>query len=613
MDPALRERIDRLPTEPGVYLMRDRRGKVVYVGKAANLRSRVRSYFNRSGDDREFVHRLAGLLGDVETVVVRNDKDALLLENQLIKRHQPRFNVKLKDDKNYLSIRIDPSHPWPRAELTRRIRQDGARYFGPYESATAIRRTVRVLNRHFQLRTCSDRVLNNRGRPCMLYQIKRCPAPCVYDVDRGEYDADVAAAVLFLEGRRGPLLDGLRERMRESAEELNFERAAQLRDQIAAAERVLVRQEVVFTHGKDEDIFGFARGGDLAVVQILSVRDGHVRDSRRHPLKGVQIADADAVSSFVNLFYDRGAPVPHRVVVPMALEDAPAKEAWLSELRGSKVEVIHPKRGPRRRLMETACRNAALVLEEAGREEGHRQAVLDTLAERLRLREAPRIIDCADISLFQGSEPVGSVVRFVDALPHTDGYRRYQVKRVQGTDDFAMMHEVLTRHLRRRHAEEALPDLLVVDGGKGQLNVALAAMRDVGIEGLPAVGLAKSRVEGEGKDGGVVRSPERIFLPGAKDPLVLRQTSPEIHLLARIRDEAHRFAITYHRSRRKKRTLRSVLDDIPGVGPARRRALLRAMGSVDGIRAASVEDLTGVNGVGPALAAQVLAHLGATP
>ncbi len=610
MDDALHARLDRLPTEPGVYLMRDHAGQVVYVGKAASLRSRVRSYFRRGGDGRAFIPLLDEVLADVEAVVVRNEKEALLLENQLIKQHQPRFNVQLKDDKNYLSIRLDTRHPWPRAELVRRIRQDGARYFGPYESATAIRSTLRTLNRHFRLRTCSDRALESRRRACILHQIERCPAPCVLDVDPAEYAASVRAAVLFLEGRRDELLEDLRARMVEAAARLDFERAARLRDQVLALERVLVRQEVVFTHGADEDVFGYARAGDLAHFSVLQVRDGHVRDSRRYPLSGVELPDDEVVSSFVNLYYDGGGQVPDRVILPVVPEDAAAKEAWLSERRGRRVRVVRPRRGPRRRVLETANHNAALAVEEQGRAEAHRRDVLDRLRHRLRLSRRPAVMDCADVSLLSGSAPVGAVVRFRDALPDKDGYRRFAVRNVSGTDDFAMLYEVLTRHLRRCAEAGELPDLLVVDGGKGQLGVARAVLSDLGLDDVDAVGLAKRRVKGRGEGDAVVKSPERVFLPGARDPLVLRQDSAEVHLLVRLRDESHRFAITYHRQRRSRRTLRSALDEVPGVGPGRRRALLKHFGSLRALRAASEEEIVAVPGLGPALARAVRAHLG---
>jgi len=599
-----------------VYLFKDQAERVIYVGKADNLRARVRSYFG-AGDGRPLVPLLMRAARDLDTVVVRNTKEALLLENQLIKEHQPRYNVKLKDDSNYLSIRLNTRHAWPRVELVRKVRRDGARYFGPYASATAVRRTLQVLNRHFQLRTCSDSVLRRRSRPCILYQIKRCPAPCVDELAPApaEYAASVEATLLFLEGRGEELCVDLEARMHAASEALDFEGAARLRDQAQAVRQVRVKQRVAFSHGQDEDVFGFARRDDLAQIGLLKVRGGHVRDVRSFTLKGLKLSDAEVLGSFVNQYYDTAAAgpddLPHRVLVPLELDDAAAKEAWLGERRGRKVEVRRPQRGRARTLLQTACDNARIALEEAERDADRRQDVLDRLAQRLRLTQRPEIIDCADISIFQGDQAVGSVVRFRDALPHKEGYRRFKVRSVEGSDDFAMMYEVLTRHLRRCAEAQQLPDLLLVDGGKGQLGVARAAARDLGLDDLALASLAKSRVQAStpGVEG-VERSPERVFLPGAKDPLVLRQNSAELLLLARLRDEAHRFAITYHRRRRKAATLKSALDDIPGLGPARRTALLTTLGSVEGVRRASAQTLAGVPGVGPKLAAAIQRHLG---
>ena len=403
--------------------------------------------------------------------------------------------------------------------------------------------------------------------------------------------------------------------MQAASEALDFEGAARMRDQSQAVRQVLVKQRVAFSHGQDEDVFGFARRDDLAQIGLLKVRGGHVRDVRRFTLKGLKLSDAEVLASFINQYYDAASvgpdDLPHRVLVPLDLDDAAAKEAWLGERSGRKVEVRRPQRGRARSLLRTACENARVALEEADRDADRRQDVLDRLAQRLRLTQRPEVIDCADISIFQGDQAVGSVVRFRDALPHKEGYRRFKVRSVEGSDDFAMMYEVLTRHLRRCAEAAELPDLLLVDGGKGQLGVARAAARDLGLDDLALASLAKSRVQ-EATPGaeGVERSPERVFLPGAKDPLLLRQNSAELLLLARLRDEAHRFAITYHRRRRKAATLKSALDDIPGLGPARRNALLTTLGSVEGVRRASEEALAEVPGVGPRLAAVIKRHLG---
>ncbi|HEU4385140.1 MAG TPA: excinuclease ABC subunit UvrC [Anaeromyxobacteraceae bacterium] len=633
MDPALRQKIDRLPAEPGCYLMKDRRGEVVYVGKAASLRARVRSYFDRSGDDRFFIPFLDELLGDVEVVVTRSEKEAVLLENELIKKHRPRFNVRLRDDKDFIVLRLDASHPYPRLEIVRarQRREDGARYFGPYSSASSIRETLRIVNRWFQLRTCTDRVLENRRRPCILHQIGRCPAPCVYEVPPEAYRQNVEDAVAFLEGRETDLLPRLEARMREAAEGLRFEEAARLRDQIQAVERSLEKQRVLMADQADRDVFGLYREGPALVVQVLSMRGGKLQDSRSHPFGEQEFPDAEVLSSFLALYYERN-PAPDEVLLPLEPDGAGALAEVISERRGRRVRLLTPQRGAKADLLQVAARNAEQGYRGWRERDERREESLAALARALRLHREPRWMECYDISTFQGALAVGSGVCFRDGEPDKSGYRHYKVKGVAGQDDFAMLHEVIGRRLRRALSEGSFPDLLVIDGGKGQLNAALAAARDLGVptrplpgnEGAPfveMVGLAKSRVleagprpaarrgpagaladaaeaRGRGFVAELARSPERVFLPVRKDPVVLRQNSAELFLLARLRDEAHRFAIEFHRKLRRARTLTSVLEDIPGVGAGRRRALLRHFGSLRRVREASAEDIARVDGLG---------------
>ncbi len=637
MDPSLRRKVDRLPAEPGCYLMKDRRGEVVYVGKAASLRARVRSYFDRSGDDRFFIPLLDELLGDVEVVVTRSEKEAVLLENELIKKHRPRFNVRLRDDKDFIVLRLDPAHPYPRLEIVRarQRRDDGARYFGPYSSASSIRETLRVVNRWFQLRTCSDRVLENRRRPCILHQIGRCPAPCVYEVPAEAYRQNVEDAVAFLEGRETDLVPRLQARMREAAAGLRFEEAARLRDQVQAVERSLEKQRVLMADQADRDVFGLYREGPALVVQVLSMRGGKLQDSRAWPFAEQEFPDAEVLSSFLALYYER-TPAPDEVLLPLEPDGAAALADVISERRGRKVRMLTPQRGAKADLLEVAARNAEQGFRGWRERDERREEALAALARALRLHREPRWMECYDISTFQGALAVGSGVSFRDGEPDKGGYRHYKVKGVAGQDDFAMLHEVIGRRLRRALSEGSFPDLLVIDGGKGQLNAALAAARDLGVptrpqpgnEGAPfveMVGLAKSRLleagarpagraqaaaagpaaladaaetRGRGFVAELARSPERVFLPARKDPVVLRQNSAELFLLARLRDEAHRFAIEFHRKLRRSRTLVSVLEDIPGVGAGRRRALLRHFGSLKRVREASVEEIARVDGFG---------------
>jgi excinuclease ABC subunit C len=610
----LEEKLEALPTGPGVYLMKGRRGEVIYVGKAVNLRARVKSYFGRSSDTRAFIPILEGLLADVETVVVSNEKEALLLENELIKRHQPRFNVLLKDDKNYICLRLDHTQAYPRLEVVRRFQADGAQYFGPYASASSIRETLRIVNRYFQLRTCSDHVLANRKRPCLLYQIGRCPAPCVHPVAHEEYHRNVREVALFLEGRAGELTTSLKGRMRESAKELRYEEAARLRDQLFAIERSLERQTVASSEPLDQDVFAHHREADRFLVYVLYVRQGRLNGGQAFLFTGQEFPDAELLLSFVNLYYAQGNLVPDEVLLPEALEgEGEALAELLTERRGKKVRVLVPRRGERSRLLDMARANASQAFAEQRRSSQETEGVLARLADVLGLRRLPRRMECFDISHFQGSAVVGSAVAMTEGELDKSHYRHFRVKLTRGQDDFASIYEVVGRRLRRGLADGDLPDLLVIDGGKGQLAAAHAAMRDAGVTELDVVGLAKAReLDGPGREAPVVRSPERVFVLGRRDPVVLRQTSPELFLLTRLRDEAHRFAITYQQKLMRRRNFQSVLEDISGVGAGRKRALLRHFGSLKRVRAASIEELSQAEGVSVGLAERIHAALHAS-
>jgi excinuclease ABC subunit C len=642
----LAEVLERLPSQPGVYLMKDRRGKMLYIGKAANLRNRVRQYFQpASGDTRDFVPLLEGVVADIDTVVTSNEKEALLLENTLIKRHQPRFNVKLTDDKNFLSLRLDPRAEWPRLEVVRRMADDGAWYFGPYHSASACREALRVVNRHFRLRTCTNHVLHHRSRPCLQCQINRCLGPCCVPVSRDEYAEQVRDVRLFLQGKNDELLAGLRARMQESARQTQFERASTVRDQIQALETVLQSQRVVSADLLDQDVIGFHREGMALEVVVLSVRQGKMIGSRAFSFARQEFPDAEVLSSFLGLYYDLLPAPPDEVLLPFAIADADLKADWLSDRREKKVQILVPARGPRHDLVELARKNAAasFVSRRNAREDA--EVSLGRLQKRLGLARLPRVIECYDISHIQGAETVASLVVFVDGQPDKSRYRTYKIRQAESPDDFACMYEVLARRFRRAResaqpGQESwrLPDLLVVDGGKGQLGVALAAARDTGIDvrpgtGLPIIALAKERdtaapaqashaagepqveasaaAEGaepprpptaDGKawanaGGSDAYPPDRVFLPQAKDAIPIRAHSAEMFVLQRLRDEAHRFAVTFHRSQRKKRTLHSELSLIPGIGPARQRDLLRHFGSLKKIREASLEELLAAPGI----------------
>ncbi|MEW5847330.1 MAG: excinuclease ABC subunit UvrC [Myxococcota bacterium] len=659
-------RIDNLPQEPGVYIMRDRKGAVIYVGKAVNLRSRVRSYFNRSGDTRAFVSLLTAVLGDLEVIVVRSEKEALLLEEALIKQHKPPYNVVHKDDKSFITLRLNLRHDYPRIEVfrTHQLVQEGAqpgfRYFGPYSSAAAVRGTLRLLNQHFQLRTCTDHVLQNRSRPCLEYQIGRCMAPCVFEIPQETYRQHVDDAVLFLSGKQDALVDTLQQRMLNASEELRFEEAARLRDQLRDIERTVERQVVADPDRPDSDVVGLARSGNAVAVSILSLRGGRIVGKDNLYFADAELPDDELILQVLDVRAQRPpADLPDEVLLPLELPEgeAEARADYYRELRGRKVEFHAPQRGDKRKLVEIATRNAETLLEDHLRRHETRSRALERLQQRLRLSRRPTVMECFDVSLFQGHEPVASKVVFVDGVPDKSRYRRFVIRSVQGTNDFAMLHEVLVRRLRRGLEEDDLPDLMVIDGGKGQLGVARAAFQDVGIpisateaeafsnrtrdDGTPLwprgreswvelCSLAKARAlkadgrrgyfgrkqlvdeaapeerwEEGGEEGGSRHSPERVFLPDVKDPIALRTNTAELHLMTRLRDEAHRFAITFHRARRKKSAFRSELDAIPGVGETRKKALLRHFGSLTAVKQASPEELAAVPGVTRATAQRI--------
>jgi excinuclease ABC subunit C len=609
--PKLDERVARLPTSPGVYLFLDVSGKVLYVGKALSLRARVKQYF-AGHDSRAMVPALVREIAGIDVVLTSTEKEALILENTLIKKHQPRYNAKLRDDKNFLHLRLDPSSAWPRLELRRSIRSDGARWFGPYHSAARARQTLDAVQRHFPLRRCSDRTLNSRSRPCLLFQMKRCTAPCVGAVEREAYLEIAEEAALFLSGRSRELTERLGQRMMRLAEIERFEEAARLRDLIRAVEATVERQRVVDKSLADRDVWGLFREGERAVAAVLPVRGGFLQDPLVRWVDGTLHEDEQLLSTLINQHYDPREGenprerIPPELLVPVEPEDLSALEELLGDRRGTRVRLHRPQRGDKLRLIELAARNARERFVGGTSEEDRRQRALESLAEICRLPTTPRRIECFDNSNLQGSDPVSSMVVFVDGRPHRPSFRRYKVKTVQGIDDFGTMREILGRRYRRGLAEGDLPDLVVVDGGRGQLSAAQAVLAELGLEELPAIGLAKPRGE---KRKGKRDALDRIVLPWIKDPVRLRATDPALRMLQRLRDESHDYAVRYHRKLRSRRALTSALEELPGVGPARRKALLSALGSAKGVARASVEELSAVPGIGPSLAASIHAAL----
>jgi len=606
---ALDRKIKAAPARPGVYLMKDDRGTVIYVGKAKNLRGRIRSYFQGT-DTRAMVPFLVSRVRDLDFVVTNTEKEAFLLENTLIKEHRPRYNVIFRDDKTYFSLRLDTRQDFPAFQLVRKTRKDGARYFGPYPSGLAAKETLKYLHRLFPLRTCKDREFKTRRRPCIEYEIRNCVGPCVGLVGREQYRKFIDDAVLFLEGRGTKLLDLLRHRMAEAAENLEFEEAARLRDQVAAIETTVEKQRMVSADFKDQDVFGLYREEDQVQVCILRIREGKTLGTKKFAPVRTAAADAEVLSSLLGQYYDGELFIPAEVVIPEEIEDGGVLAEWLSEKRGKRVELIVPRRGPRRDLVAIARQNAedSFKAERAVRMD--EEAALALLRDRLHLHRLPRRIECVDISNLGGELPVGALVSFLDGRPDKSGYRLFHVRGVEGPDDYAGMQEVLRRRFEGR---DDLPDLLMVDGGRGQVGMAVKVLRDLGIGNLDVIGLAKGSPPA-GEAGGVRRRPsvkeqDHVYLAGRKDPVYLHRHPAALLLLQRIRDEAHRFAITHHRRRLEQRNALSVLDGVPGVGAAKKRALLRHFGDVDALRRAGPEDLAKVPGITARLAGAILRHL----
>ena len=599
---SLGEKIDALPQEPGVYLFKSERGKVLYVGKAQNLRARVRSYFHAGGDGRVQVPRLVEEVRDVDVLALGSVKEALLLENELIKRHRPPFNVRLRDDKQYLVLRLDRSAAWPRLALVRRFADDGAEYFGPYASSASMYASISSLRKLFPLRSCTDPVLKDharRGRPCIEFEMKRCAAPCVARIGPEAYAELVEGTALFLRGRSRQLLDDLRSRMEAAAAAERFEEAASLRDRVLAVERTIERQQIVSERPVSRDVFGIARRGAEVEVQALAVRDGRVVGSSSHSFSAVELDDGAVLSSFLGQYYGSGgADLPPEVLTPAPIDDEGALETLRRERAGRAVRVHAPQRGPGRELVAIATTNAEATLGRRLEASESVEGALREIQERLGLAELPRRIECYDVSTLQGSLAVASRVTFENGRPRKGDYRRYRIRQAAGGDDYDCLREVMRRRLDKR-ASEPLPDLLMVDGGKGQLAVVSAALADRAIVQDHA-SIAKERDE-ESPSPRVKRSgglkAERIFLPNRKDPLHLPPDSRGLLLLQRIRDEAHRFAIEFQRELRMRVGLTSVLEEIPGIGPGKRRALLRELGSLRGVREAPLERLREVRGL----------------
>lgn len=579
-----------IATTSGVYLMSDNVGRVLYVGKARNLRARLRNYV-RGEDNRTHVQFLLRRVVRVETIVTDTEKEALILENTLIKKHKPRYNINLRDDKTYVSLRIDLREEFPAIQIVRRVRRDGASYFGPYSSASALKETLKELYRVFPLRHHRWSQCHRRERPCLFYQIDQCSAPCHGKISHDDYHTLVNAVIAFLSGRHDEVLTLLKQRMGTAATDMRFEEAARLRDQIRAIERTLEQQKVVSSDNADLDVVGLHREGGEVEICLLFIRAGRLVGRRSYAVRW-SLDEDEMLAGFLQQYYGKDTVIPPTVLLPLLPASDEALQLWLSERRGKKVLLQVPKRGVRVELLALANKNANESYRERGDRREARSAILEDIQSKLGLNRLPLRMECYDISHVQGTHTVGSMVVVTDGEADKGAYRHFRIKTVVGSDDYASLHEVLSRRLRRGIDEDDLPDMLLIDGGKGQLSIVEDVINQLGLNGrLDLVSIAKSRVKRNVRGQAVERSEERFFRPGRKNPVVLRQGSPALFMLERLRDEAHRFAITHHRKLRTKTSLESELEQIPGIGPGRRKLLLKHCGSVNKIKQATLETL----------------------
>jgi excinuclease ABC subunit C len=603
----IEEQLNRLPDSPGVYLMRDEGGNILYVGKATSLHHRVRSYFSNRQKLSPKLRRMVARIADIDFFVAASEQEALILELNLIKQYHPHYNVRLKDDKTFPYLKIDINEEWPRVYVTRRLEQDGGRYFGPFASARSVRQTLRVLQGIFPFRICSKAITGKASRACLEYHLGRCLAPCTGAVSRKEYAGVINEVVLFLEGKQEKIVRELKARMSRAAEALDFEKASLLRDQIQAIHRVIEGQKIAATVRGEQDAIAFAQDGDQAYVQVFFIRNNKLIGRESFLLQGArQEVPQQIIASFIKQFYASSAYIPPRLLLQYPVEDTQVIRDWLQSRRGASVEIQVPRRGSKKQLIDIVAENARQGMEQLKIKELAAPKTLDSalteIERELELKRLPLRMEAYDISNIQGRSAVGSMVVFEGGKPKPAHYRRFKIKTVSGADDYAMLREVLQRRFRHVLQSEAStpdswaikPDLVLIDGGRGQLNAALAVMGETGST-VPVASLAKEN--------------EEIFVPHRKEPIILSRSSPGLQLLQRLRDEAHRFAITYYARLHRKQTFTSIFDGIPGIGPKRKRALLRQFGSIQRIRDASVDELVAATGMAPSQAKKIKEYL----
>ena len=592
----IKSKLKNLPASAGVYLMKDGKHKVIYVGKAKNLKNRVRSYFQKSTDDRLYTEYLVRRVADIDFVLTETEKEALILENNLIKQFKPRFNINLRDDKTFISIKLEVNKKFPYPKVVRQIEDDGAMYFGPYASSRAVRETLRYINDTIPIRKCPDNVFKNRVKPCLYYQIHKCLGPCCELVDEVTYKGLTDQVVLILKGKQEDLISILKQQMCEESKSMRYEKAAKMRDRIRAIEETVEKQRIHSMTFIDRDVFGYYMAGNEVYIEVMFIRSGNMENVASYHFSTNHSTIEEVFRSFLNQFYSQTRFIPSEVIIPVESADARLLEEWLTERKGKKVEVLHPQRGDKVRLVEMAQKNAenAYLVSRVHEEDFAR--TLHSLKETLKLKQVPERIECFDISNIFGKQAVGSMVTFERGKSNKSRYKRFKIKTVGQVDDYAMMHEVLTRRYKRAVEEGDLPDLIMVDGGKGQLGVALKVFEELAIGNVDLIALAKGRTESSvtGEKIG-----EQVFLPHISEPIMLSPSAPELLFLDKVRDEAHRFAITYHRKLRDKEYYKSPLDEILGIGVARKKALMKCFGSIEGIRNATIEQLIEITKLPP--------------
>lgn len=594
----LQNKLENLPDSPGVYIFKNKQNKIIYIGKAKNLKNRVRSYFNKSDDNRQFYEYLLQHIETVDWLMTNTEQEALILENSLIKQFKPKYNIDLKDDSNFYSIRIRTDHPFIKLELVRAPKDDKAKYFGPYTSSSSLKKTLQFLNHTFKLRTCSDHELESRTRPCILYQINKCSAPCVGKISIKDYADNVKKVEQILKGNAKEIINDLQKEMSITADALKFEKASEIRDQIKAIQKTTESQNIVDHDFIDRDVFAFFSRNDKIFIQGLFIRNGIIQSYYYQDFQLRSQSSEEIFISFLNLFYSKSQFTPAEIFIPFINEEIKLLESVLQQ--NSKVFFVSPQKGPKKQLLDLCLKNAT---ENANTKEAEFKEVenaLNIIQNSFSLKKIPIRMECYDISNIQGHDSVASGVAFENGKPHKKMYKKYKIKTVDQADDFASLYEVIHRRITRGLKDDNLPDLFVIDGGKGQLNSAFAAIQDLKAD-VDIISIAKARTEK-----GTI---DRFFVPGAEDPIFLEENSRALKILMNIRDEAHRFAITFHRKLRGQKFKDDPLYAIPGIGPTKRKALLKYFGNTGAIRQASKEELLKVAGINEELAQLILDHL----